>query len=264
MSARDGKAEARSAFVLVAGLVEPHEGLEHLLALLGRDAGAVVVDMDHEPARLVVGQDGDAVAVPSGVRYKVEQGPPERVDPHRDQRVADDVERGLVPRPVGVGFQLLKERPQVGRDRHLAEVAAGEGQVAFQHAAHLVDVALQVLQLRRFLEERERQPEPRQDGAKVVADAVQHGGAALDRALDAALHVDEGEPGLAHLARAPWPELHLPPAAEILCRGGELQDRPGSGCAGAGSRRTAESATCRPSRPGRCASSTRRRGCGAP
>src|SRR4051794_5247436 len=43
--AGDGKAEARAALVLVARLVEAHEGLEHLLAQLRRDAGAVVVDV---------------------------------------------------------------------------------------------------------------------------------------------------------------------------------------------------------------------------
>src|SRR3954462_4978764 len=50
--AGDRQAEAGAAFVLVARRVQPEEGAEHVLALLGRDAGAVVID-DHgqPPAR---------------------------------------------------------------------------------------------------------------------------------------------------------------------------------------------------------------------
>src|SRR5262249_42552746 len=48
--ARDGEAEAGAALILVAGIVEPQERLEHLLAQMRRDAGTIVVDGDGEPA----------------------------------------------------------------------------------------------------------------------------------------------------------------------------------------------------------------------
>ncbi len=90
---------------------------------------------------------------------------------------------------------------------------------------HLVDVALQILDLRRLVEQRERELEAGQDGAQIVADAVQHRRALLDGALDAPLHLDEGVAGLAHLAGAARPELDLAALAEALGRLGEAQDR---------------------------------------
>ena len=55
--ARDREPETGAAFVLIARVVEPQERLEHLLAQVRRDAGAVVVDGDGEPA--VVALAGD-------------------------------------------------------------------------------------------------------------------------------------------------------------------------------------------------------------
>ena len=78
-----------------AGLVQAHEGLEHLLAQRGRHAGPVVVHVHHEPARLVVGVDRDVVAVARRVRHQIEEKPPERVRPHRDHRIADHLGIGL-------------------------------------------------------------------------------------------------------------------------------------------------------------------------
>src|SRR6476619_2695664 len=42
--AGDGKAQAGAAFILVAGVVQPQERLEHFLAHIGRNARTVVVD----------------------------------------------------------------------------------------------------------------------------------------------------------------------------------------------------------------------------
>ena len=128
--------------------------------------------------------------------------------------------------PLGIALQLVQEGAEVGRHRLLAGVAAREGEIALEHAAHLVDVLLEGLDLGRLLDDGERQLEARQDGAQVVADAVQHGGALLDGALDAPLHLDEGVAGLAHLARAARPELDVAALAEALRRLGEAQDRP--------------------------------------
>ena len=48
--AGDGEAQAGAAFVYVAGFVEPHERLEHLLAHVGRNAWAVIVHVQQDAA----------------------------------------------------------------------------------------------------------------------------------------------------------------------------------------------------------------------
>ena len=122
--AGDGKAEARAALVLVAGLVEAHERLEDLFAHVGGNARPVVVHMQDEPARFVIGGDLDPVAVPRGVADEVEQQAAERVGAHRDDRVADDVELRHVALPLGVRLHLLEELAQIRRHRLLAGIAA--------------------------------------------------------------------------------------------------------------------------------------------
>ena len=110
----------------------------------------------------------------------------------------------------------------VGR---LAGVAAREGEIALEHALHLVDVLLQRLDLGQFVDHRERQLEPGEHRAQVVADAVQHRRALLARAFDAPLHLDEGVAGLTHLARAARLELDVAALAEIFRGAAEPQDR---------------------------------------
>src|SRR6185295_20259436 len=59
--AGDRKAKAGAAFVLVAGVVEAQERLEHFLAHVVRNAGAVVIDGDGEIAVIAVAGDRNAV-----------------------------------------------------------------------------------------------------------------------------------------------------------------------------------------------------------
>ena len=61
--AGDRKAQAGAAFVLVAGVVEPQERLEHLLAHVGRDARAVIVDRHGKIAVIAMAGDGDGVGM---------------------------------------------------------------------------------------------------------------------------------------------------------------------------------------------------------
>ena len=109
----------------------------------------------------------------------------------------------------------------------LAEIAAREGEIGLQHARHLVDVLLHRLDFRRcLLDQREFELEAREHGAQVVRDAGQHGGALLDRALDARLHLDEGLRRAPHLARAARAEIrHVAALAEAFGGVGEPQDR---------------------------------------
>ncbi len=59
------------ALVLVAGVVEPVERPEDVVALRRRDARAVVVDLDAQPLALGRGADDDVVAEAGGVRDEV-------------------------------------------------------------------------------------------------------------------------------------------------------------------------------------------------
>ncbi len=59
--AGDGEAEAGAALVLVAGLVKPDERPEHFLALLGRDARAVVIDVNLQEFRVAGAFEANAV-----------------------------------------------------------------------------------------------------------------------------------------------------------------------------------------------------------
>ena len=76
-------------------------------------------------------------------------------------------------------------------------------------AGSVVHLALEVFHFRRLLEKRERQLEAGEDGAQIVADAVQHGRALFHVALDAPLHLEKGMAGLTHLARAARAEFDL-------------------------------------------------------
>ena len=101
-----------------------------------------------------------------------------------------------------------------------------------------------------------------QHRAQIVRDAGQHGGALLDRALDAPLHLDEGLRRAAHLARAARPEVrHLAALAEALGGVGEPQDRPDLVAQEQDRDGRAAPARCRPSRAGRSPSSRHRRRC---
>src|SRR5262249_6716964 len=96
---------------------------------------------------------------------------------------------------------------------------AREGEIGLQHAAHLVDVLLHRFDLGTVADERELELEAGENGAQVVRNPRQHGGALLQRALDAALHLDEGDRRAANLARAA-PAAGRTPGARGGGRGG--------------------------------------------
>ncbi len=99
-------------------------------------------------------------------------------------------------------------------------LAAREGEIAFQHGLHVVDVFVQGGDVGLAAAQRQLQLEACQDGAKVVADARQHGGALLDLTLDAPAHHDEGVAGAAHFGGSARLEIarHGPALAETLRR----------------------------------------------
>src|SRR5215470_4649824 len=113
--ARDRKAEPRAALVLVAGMIEAQERLEHLLAQMRRDPGAVIVDSHGEPAMIAMANDGDRARKARGVGNEIGEAALERGWPHGDDRLAVEGDAGLVAVAVGLAAQLLEQRPHVSR-----------------------------------------------------------------------------------------------------------------------------------------------------
>ena len=128
---------------------------------------------------------------------------------------------------LAIDFQLVEHGGHVGRRRLLAEIAARECQIGFEHRRHFVDVFLDRVHFRTVAEQRELELEARQDGAQIVRHPGQHGGALLDRALDADFHFQEGGGGAAHFACAARAEIrNLAALAERLGGVGQPHDRP--------------------------------------
>src|SRR5947208_1148060 len=92
--ARDRKAEAGAALVLIARMVESQERLEYLLAHVLGDAGAVVVDGHREPAVIAVPSDRDRQRKARGVRHEIAEAALERRRLHRDDRIAVEHDAG--------------------------------------------------------------------------------------------------------------------------------------------------------------------------
>src|ERR1700677_3029501 len=86
--AGDRQAESRIADVLIASLVQPQERPEHVFAMLGRNPGSIVVDVDrHEPLLPPRGDDHVA-AVTLGVGDEIADAAfhRQRPDPHGEVR----------------------------------------------------------------------------------------------------------------------------------------------------------------------------------
>src|SRR5690606_4438380 len=116
---------------------------------------------------------------------------------------------------------------EVEAARIFGSLAAGEFEIAYEHRLHVVDVAVERLEVRLRSGERQLQLEAGEDGTQIVADAGEHGGALLDLPLDALAHLDEGKARPPNLLRAPRPEIrrHRATLAEAFRRLGELEDR---------------------------------------
>src|SRR6516162_8218045 len=162
-------------------------------------------------------RDGDRRGVTGRVRDQVAEAALEGSGAYPDDRRAVEDDAGAVAVALDVALELLQEGRHVGGGRLLAGVAAREGEVGLEHTGHLIDVLLHRLDLWALADQRELELKAGQNGAQVVADAGQHGGALLHGALDAALHLDEGGRRAADLARPARPEVrHLAALAEAL------------------------------------------------
>jgi hypothetical protein len=93
---------------------EPQERLEHVLAQMGGNAGAVVVDGDGEIA--VVALAGISIEEPNRAALETRLARQlERVGTHGDDGIAVEARRRLVAVALGVGPELFEESRHVGR-----------------------------------------------------------------------------------------------------------------------------------------------------
>ena len=89
--AGDCQAKAGRFRVLIAGVVEPVERPEYLIALILRDAWPVILDLDHERAVLPFGADRHMIGEAHRVVDEISDGALEGMAPerHHQGRVAD-------------------------------------------------------------------------------------------------------------------------------------------------------------------------------
>src|SRR5690606_37758432 len=124
----------------------------------------------------------------------------ERVWAHGDVVFAVDLIGHLLALEREIAPDLLEKGAQLQFADVFAGVALGEGEVAFQHVLHVIDILRHAFQLGPVAAgQRKLELEARQDGAQVVADARKHGGTLLYLALDALTHEDEGRTRLTDL-----------------------------------------------------------------
>src|SRR5215212_9876603 len=69
--AGDRKSQSGAALVLVAGIIQPQERLEHFLTHVGRNAGTVIVDRDRQIAVIAMAGDRKGIGMPRGVGHEI-------------------------------------------------------------------------------------------------------------------------------------------------------------------------------------------------
>src|SRR5438270_7165 len=223
--ARNRESQSRAGFVLIARFVEPKERFENVVALLGRDARPVVVNVDRQETSIVRSFNNDFVSVVLRVGNEIGDTAFERIRAHRYDGIAAERHLCILSFVSEFLLHLFQQRGDVAWHRGLAAVAAREGEIGLDHALHLVEIFLHRPRLGRVADYRERKTEARKHGSQIVTDAVEHRRALLDCAFDAALHLDEGVTGLPDFTRALRPEIDLPAFAEGLGGACETQNR---------------------------------------
>ena len=129
--------------------VEPEEGAEDVFAPIGRNARAVVVDIDGEEALVAEGLDLHFLGMDQGVADEIGKTALERGRAHDDLRVALERDGDLRAVPLCLAAQPGEKILHVDLRRRFAGIAAGEGEIGLQHPLHFLDVFLHVLGFRR-------------------------------------------------------------------------------------------------------------------
>src|SRR3954452_6092779 len=114
--ARDGEAQARAAAtrVLIAGVVEAKKRLENIVAHRGRDARAVVIDGDREPAMVTMAGQRHSRAKARRIGYQIGKATFERSRAYGDDGIPMEVRACGAAVALDLGLQLVEENGHVG------------------------------------------------------------------------------------------------------------------------------------------------------
>ena len=77
-------------------------------------------------------------------------------------------------------------------------LSAGEIKIAIENLVHVVDIAIERLEILGVIGNGKLQSKAGEDGAQVMADRREHGSPLLDLAFDTFAHLQEGDAGAAH------------------------------------------------------------------
>ena len=115
-------------------------------------------------------------------------------------------------------FQFRKESLQIERARLFFGLAAGEGEIAFQHRLHILDVLLHRIGIDLVTDEGELEFKSGQDSAQIVADTAEHSRALLNLPFNALAHDDKCCTSTANLFGTTRLEVgwRRPPLAETV------------------------------------------------
>ena len=131
--AGDGEAEAAAALILIAGIVEPQERLEYFLPHVLRNAGAIVIYGNREPAMVAMARNRNRLRIARRVGHEIAEAALERGLLHRHHRQSLERHRRGVAVALSIATQFLQGRGNVGGLRPLVAVAACKGEIGFQH-----------------------------------------------------------------------------------------------------------------------------------
>ena len=225
--AGDGQPEPDAPGNRIARAFEAEERLEHLLALVEGNAGAVVVDDHFDTPRALLGTDGNMGGVALGVIQQIGDTAEKGAGSERQLEFSFRLEVDRAALAPGLSHRLAEQRDDVARLGIFTSLAAREGQIALEHPLHLGDVFVQRGHAVVFRHHRQLQLHPGQRRAQVVGHTGQHLGALADLADDPRPHRDECGRRLTHLPGALGFEVgNVAALAERVRDAGEALDRP--------------------------------------
>ncbi len=116
------------------------ERAEHALALVGRNTGPVVVDRDQHGTALCHRRQHDMPCMPAGIVHQVGDRPTHRVGAQLQRQVRRHIQVQQRSGPPRSGGDIVQNRCKIDRFGLLRPLAAGEREVAADHAVHLLHI----------------------------------------------------------------------------------------------------------------------------
>ena len=229
---RNGETEAGAGIVLIAGLIEPHEGFEDLFPFALIDAGAVIVNLDSRSNRLLC-------TARTSTWSPCLKALPMRFDMRRENEVGTHMDKWDHLRPV-----LANRLPSVSASTSNRSIISRSDRYRPRPPQHRRGQSRDSLaacpachrhrpRAPRFPanwpDQRKLQAKTGQHGAQIVADAGQHRRSLFHRAFDTVPHFNERRGCPPNFSGPTRPKIirNRPALAEALFgRFGQPLDRP--------------------------------------